>query len=157
MAFKFSTKFKNDILDNVSVKNLINDNATGFELVLYASGSTPPASADAAEVGTKLVAYVGTDTSTDDPLDMAASASGASLTKSSTQAWKGTADATNAADYFRLQLKNDTGTDDSSSVSRPRVQGTVGTAASDFVMASTSITSGVEYECDHFSISFLSN
>lgn len=151
MAFRFSTGFKNAILDNKSVSDFINEHADGFELVLYAG--TAPETPDAAATGTKLVAYVGTDTATNAHLDMAAAAADGVLTKSTSQAWKGTAIATDDAGYFRLQTKTD---GEGASTTLPRIQGVVGTTGADFNMSSVAITSGVEYECDYFAISFVS-
>lgn len=143
MAFKYSTGFKNAILDTGSVKGTFD----GGSITVYAG--TVPADADAAHSGnTALVTFTVASTG----LLLASSASGGSISKSSSQTWSGTAGATSTATFFRYTQSGDTG---ASSSTAKRIQGTVGTAGADMNLSSVSINSGTTYTLDYFALSFL--
>lgn len=131
MAEKLSTFLCNSLLDTDCLKNIF---ATA-EIRFY-SGSVP-ATADAAITGAVIavVKQGGSD------LTWAAAAIGGVLTKGAT-AWTDPAATGGVATHYRLV---DTSDDDSSDtgVTFPRIQGTVGTGASDMNLVSTTIASGL--------------
>ncbi len=149
MAFKYSTGFKNNVLDTGSVKSTFD----GSYIKLYSG--TPPASADDAISGdsTLLNTYtVGDDGSTG--LTLESAASDGQINKNSGEAWEGTAAASGTATYFRVEPQSD---DQSQSTSFQRIQGTVGGGGADLFLANTSIVSGNTYVLDFFSLTFAAN
>ncbi len=142
MALKFSTAFRNDLLDT-------NDLATLFDGTIKVYAGTVPADADASLGGaTLLCEYSLNDTG--DPLSMDTTAAGGALGKAPAEVWSGTAGATGTATFFRYEESGDTG---GASTSERRIQGTVGGAGSDLFVTSTSYVDTTLYTIDYFSIS----
>jgi len=146
MAFKYSTGFKNAVCTANSVKDIFDG---GF-IKVY-SGTVP---ADAnASIGSATLLCTYSNNGTGTGLDLAASAADGSITKDTTQTWKGSAVATGTASFFRYSQTGDAGGADTSTYMR--IQGTVGNSLADLNVANTTLTSGQEYVIDAFSLSFL--
>lgn len=152
MALKFSTGFKNKLLDGTAgppaggaLKDMFDDG------VIEIFSGTPPASPDDAITGTLIVTYTdnGAAEAAGTGLDLAASASGGAISKASAQTWKGNAVASLTGTHFRYRQQGDI---NDASTTDIRIQGTVGGAGADLFVSSTSFTSGLDYTIDLFSI-----
>lgn len=144
MAFKYSTGFKNAVLDTGSVK------ATFSGMVIRVYSGAVPATADAASAGTLLVTF--SDSGGAGGLDLAAAASGGVLEKLGTQTWQGDAAADGTPTYFRAETSSDS---QAESTTLKRIQGTVGVTGADLNMSSPSVTNGDTYHLDYFVLEFL--
>lgn len=145
--FKYSTGFRNAVLDTGSVKGTFDG---GF-LKVYSAPTAVPASADAA-IGDAVLLVTFSDNAGAGGLNLATAAASGSIAKLSSQTWKGTAAATGTAAFFRYVQTGDTG---ALSTTAKRIQGTVGVAGADMNLSSTSITSGASYTLDYFAMTFL--
>lgn len=148
--FKYSTGFKNAVLDNGSLKSEF-ENMT---VKLY-SGAIP-ATADAEETGDLLCVISGPAGAN---LELATLAVAGQIEKLSSQAWSGTgtsaagADPGTAATHFRAETSSD---DQSESTTLKRIQGTVGTTGGyDLQMSNANIIEGDTYTIDYFVMEFL--
>lgn len=148
MAFKYSTGFKKAICDTGSVKATF----AGGVIKVYSAPTALPADADAALPSDSVLLCTYSDDDTGDGLDLAAAAVGGTISKLSTQVWKGTAVATGTPAFFRYVQSGDTGT---LSTTAKRIQGTVGTSGADMNLSNATMTSGSEYVLDFFSLTFL--
>lgn len=76
------------------------------------------------------------------------------IVKLATASWSGTAVATGTAGWFRFEaaVADALGTDSTESILR--LDGAIATSGAEFNMSSTSITSGVSYSVDSFTITF---
>ncbi len=146
MALKFSTGFKNQLLDTGSLKSIFDD---GY-IIVY-DGTEPASADDAIGAVNALVKYSdnGAAEGAGNGLDLEASASNGAIAKASAQTWKGTATATGTGTWFRFYKAGDT---TASSTTDARIQGTVGGAGADLFLSSTSFTDTLEYSIDLFSI-----
>jgi len=144
MAFKFSTGFRDNLLDTGSLKAQLD---TG--LIKIYSGTVPATADDS--LGAAVLLTTISDNGTGTGLTMAAAASEGVLTKDLTQVWKGTNAATGTASFFRFVQSADTG---GLSTSEVRVQGTVGLAGADMNLSSVSLVASEEQLIDYFSIAF---
>jgi len=143
---KASTGLRNQMLDTASFQDIFTA-AAGTEIRIFSGAA--PATADAAETGTKLC----TIKEGSNGLAFGAAADGAINKAAGT--WSGVisnAGALNAG-YFRLVLGADDG---QASTSAPRVQGEVGTLTSpkDLNLASLALENGATQPVDIFTISF---
>lgn len=148
MAFKYSTGFKNAVLDTGSVKGTFD----GGLIKLYSAPTSVPTSADDALPGDSVLLNtytVNDDGATGLTLDTAA-ADGV-IEKTASESWQGTAVANGTAAFFRYEQSGDAG---AASTTAQRIQGTVGSGGADMFLASTTITSGQLYNLDYFSLTF---
>ena len=105
------------------------------KLLIYSG--TQPSSADEAPTGTKLV-EITVNGSGDFNLQFEDAGDG-SINKVASDNWSGTAIADGTAGWFRLIAVGDSGV---YSTSDPRIDGSVGTANAELIMADTNITTG---------------
>lgn len=147
MALKHTVGSRNGLLD------------TGDLGTLYANGrldiysGTAPATASAAETGTKLVSLTKdggafTPGSPTNGFNFSSAASSGVLTQDG-NTYKGTALATGTAGYFRLYDNDVTTGADASAI---RLQGTVGTSGADMIVSTASITAGAVVTLSSFSV-----
>lgn len=138
---KFSTGFRDELM-NAGDMTTIFDGANS-SLLIY-SGSQPSDADQVPGAGTILATVVIPTTNA-----FAASASGGTIAKAGT--WEDTsADATGTAAWFRLSEDD---TDATLSTTIVRIDGTVGTATSDLIIASVSITATDPITVDTFTVS----
>jgi hypothetical protein len=138
---KFSTGFRDELMNAGDVTNIFD--GVNSSLLIY-SGAQPSDADQVPGAGTILATVVIPTTNA-----FAASASGGTIAKAGT--WEDTsADATGTAAWFRLS-EDDTNTSLSTTV--VRIDGTVGTATSDLIIASVSITATDPITIDTFTIS----
>lgn len=145
MAYKYSTGLRNALLDTSSLKDLL----SGGEIRIY-SGS-PPANADAAIDGANTLLVTITEDSGGGGLSFEPSADAGVLVKSTSQTWSGEVAESGTASFFRFVQDTDTEGESSSEV---RIQGGVGTGASDMNLATVALTETETQIIDHFSVSF---
>jgi hypothetical protein len=145
MSFKYSTGFKNDVLDTGSVK------ATFADMVIIVYSGAVPATADEA-TGSAVPLLTFTDGGGAGGLDLAASAASGVIEKLSTQTWQGVAVADGTPSFFRAETSSD---DQSASTSYKRIQGTVGVTGADLNMSSATIVNGDTYNLDYFVLEFM--
>ncbi len=137
---KFSTGFRTELLNAVDVTSIFD--GANSSLLIY-SGSQPSDADQVPGAGTILATVVIPTTNA-----FAATAVAGVIAKAGT--WEDTsADATGAAAWFRLSEDD---TDTTLSTTIVRIDGTVGTSASDLVIASTSITATDPITIDTFTI-----
>jgi hypothetical protein len=144
MAFKFSTGSRNKVLDNSSLKGLLD----GGLIKIYSG--TVPATADSALGGASLLVTI-SDNGTGAGLNLDASAADGVITKDLSQVWKGVNGASGTASFFRFVQQADTGGESTTEV---RVQGVVGLAGADMNLSSVVLASTEEQLIDYFSIAF---
>jgi hypothetical protein len=132
MALRLSTALRNEVLDNG-----LNATFNGHRLDIY-SGSQPT-TADTAPTGTLLCTITL-------PADVFSAASGGTISKSGV--WSGTASATGTAGYARLRRTTDAGTTNTTDI---RIDGTLGTTGTDFIIDNASIQSGATITVSSFS------
>jgi hypothetical protein len=144
MALKFSTGFRDALLDTNDLKTLFDG---GF-IKVYSG--TVPANADAARSGaTELVMYTVDDDGTTG-LDLDTAAASGAIAKAPAQTWSGTAGASGTATFWRYEQTGDTG---NASTTELRIQGTIGGAGADLFVSSTTFSSATLYTIDFFSLS----
>ena len=154
MTTRRSTKYC-----NASLTADTTDTTVFTHLQLRIFSGTPPTTADAAETdsGGKLLLVITEPSYAALTFDTAADG----ILAKSANAWSGTAGDTDAgtgssattkitsgtetATWFRYCSKSDTGSDDTSSKSRPRLQGSIATAGAELELSSTSITFGASH------------
>ena len=138
---KFSTGFRDELMNAGDVTSMFD--GANSSLLIY-SGSQPSDADQVPGAGTILVSVVIPTTNA-----FATTASGGTIAKAGT--WEDTsADATGTAAWFRLS-EDDTNVSLSTTV--VRIDGTVGTASTDLVIASVSITITDPVTVDTFTIS----
>lgn len=146
--FKYSTGFRNALLDTGSVKGTFDG---GF-IKLYSAPTGAPATADAALPGDAVLLCTFSDNAGSGGLTLAAAAASGSISKLASQVWRGVAAATGTAAFFRYVQTGDTG---ASSTTAKRIQGTVDVAGADMNLSNTSITASTSYTLDFFALTFL--
>lgn len=125
---------------------------TGGNLYLFA-GPVPADSDDALSIGTSHTLLVKMTESGDGSTGLTfAAVSGTSMSKTSSETWKGTVLATGTAAFYRFCAAGDDGT--AADPSTPRLQGTLGLIGSgaDFGLSSVSLTAGDEQGASGFSV-----
>lgn len=138
---KFSTGLRNEMLSGQSFK----DTMDGGYLHIFTG--TPPASADDAETSTPILTL-----SVDDSgggLHFDSTAVDGAIGKDNSELWKGTITADGVATWFRFVAVGDTG---AQSTTEARIQGTVGVAGADMLMANTSMTETEEFTLNYFTV-----
>lgn len=144
MAFKYSTGFKNQVLDNGSLKSIFD----GGYIRIYTADSVPEEADDALPGdAVRLITY-----SVDDGgagLTLASSAEDGTISKNSGELWRGTAVESGQGVFFRYERDSDSG---EHSTEEPRIQGTVGPGNSDLFMSNPAFVDGELYSLDYFSI-----
>jgi hypothetical protein len=146
--FKYSTGFKNAVLDTGSVKGVFDG---GF-INVYSAPTAVPLTADAALPSDAVLLATYSDNGGSSGLTLESAAVSGSIAKTSTQVWKATAIASGTAAFFRYWRTGDTG---ALSTTDKRIQGTVAVAGADMNLASTTLTLGNAYTLDFFALSFL--
>lgn len=127
MALSVSTGLRAGMMNASGAKELLD----GGKIIVLSG--TAPASADAAQTGTALW----TISVDGDGTGLTWTASGGEISKPGAATWQGATTA-GTATYFRVVGASDTG---ASSTSEPRIQGTVGTAATnDMVVSNATFT-----------------
>ena len=142
MSVKFSTGFKDNVLDTASVK----DTFDGGFIKVYSG--TVPANADASlGSATLLVTY--SDASGVGGLNLAAAAVNGVISKDETQVWSGEAVATGTASFWRYVRTGDTG---GASTSEIRIQGRMGLGGTSGIVPSLTFTNGETYTINYFTL-----
>jgi len=141
MTLKVSTGLRNKLLDTGSLATLM----AGGLIKIY-SGS-PPASADDAASGSLLCTISLNSTGTG--VNMASTATGGVLAKSTSETWSGVVALSGAATYYRHVAASDTG---ASSTTQARLQGEIATAGAELNLSSTTLTSGATQTVDYYSV-----
>lgn len=142
----YSTGLRNSLLVSNSFKALMDD----CRLKIY-DGPTIPATADEAMPGDETLMYeftVGNDGSTS--LTFESSANAGVLLKTASESWQGQAQAAGTMSFWRLSVPPDDG--ESLSTSAIRVQGTVGTAFADLIVANTTKVLNDPLTIDQFAV-----
>ncbi len=142
MALKLSTGLRNGVLDQGSLRSLLNLG----KINVYAG--TVPSSADAS-IDTATLLCTITNNSTVTGLTFETFASSGVLAKKTTETWSGVNISTGIASFFRFVLDGDTA---SYSTTEIRIQGTVGTSGSDMNMTSNALSSSATQTVDYFYI-----
>lgn len=147
MAFKYSTGFKNAVCDTGSVK----DTFDGGFIKVYSAPTAIPATADAALPSDSVLLCTFSDASGAEGLYLAAASVAGTISKLSTQVWSGEAAATGTPAFFRYEQTGDSG---ALSTTEKRIQGNIGVTGADMNLASLTMTDGVTYTLDFFSLTF---
>jgi len=141
MTLKVSTGLRNKLLDTGSLATLM----AGGLIKIYSG--TPPASADDAASGSLLCTISLNSTGTG--VNMASTATGGVLAKSTSETWSGVVALSGAATYYRHVAASDTG---ASSTTQARLQGEIATAGAELNLSSTTLTSGATQTVDYYSV-----
>lgn len=143
---KFSTGLRNSIAVTGSLTAALADG----KLNIY-KGATIPASPDDVLPGDATLMYTFTvDNDGTTLLDFAATATNGVLLKSATQSWQGVAAAAGDMSFFRYYVPADDG--ETASTTAVRVQGTVGTAFADLIVANVTKAISDPLTIDYFGI-----
>lgn len=138
---KFSTGLRNGMLGDMGAKTQLD---LGF-LQIYAG--TAPASADDVVGGTLLATLTDDGGGNGLTFEMPV---GAVLSKTAAQIWKTDGIVTTGtASYFRFVSATDTG---AASTTEPRIQGLIGTVASDMNVSNTLFTAADPFTLNFFSV-----
>lgn len=137
---KFSTGLRNTMLGSSSLRTALD----GGELRVYEG--TAPATADAAVGSATLLATLTVD-GLGGGLNFSATPENGTIGKSSTEVWKGTVANTGNAGWFRFVSAGDTGAESDSAL---RVQGTIGAAGTDMLVASQLLNASEEFVLNYF-------
>lgn len=137
---KFSTGLRNTMLGTQSFSTALN---TGT-LQIYAG--TAPATADES-VGSATLLVTLTVDGLGGGLTFSATPENGSISKSSTEVWKGDVVATGNAGWFRFTAAGDTG---ATSDTDFRIQGTIGAAGTDMLVANQLLTETEEFILNYF-------
>lgn len=138
MTLKASTGIRSGLMVTGSMKSILD----GGKIKIFAGAV--PASPDDAESGTLLTTISLNSTATG--LTFESTAAGGVLSKKGSEIWSGVNVAGGVATYFRFVASGDTG---ASSLTQPRVQGTVGVIAADMNLSSTTLTAGATQTIDN--------
>lgn len=141
MTLKVSTGLRNKLLDTGSLASLM----AGGLIKIY-SGS-PPTNADDAASGSLLCTISLNSTGTG--VNMASTATGGVLAKSTAETWSGVVALSGAATYYRHVAASDTG---AASTTQARLQGEIATAGAELNLSSTTLTSGATQTVDYYSV-----
>lgn len=141
MTLKVSTGLRNKLLDTGSLATLM----AGGLIKIYSG--YPPASADDAASGSLLCTISLNSTGTG--VNMASTATGGVLAKSTSETWSGVVALSGAATYYRHVAASDTG---ASSTTQARLQGEIATAGAELNLSSTTLTSGATQTVDYYSV-----
>jgi len=139
---KFSTGLRNAMLTGQSFKATMD----GGLINIYAG--TPPATADDSVAGATPILTLSVD-GTGGGLHFATTAENGALGKDTSELWKGVIQATDAATWFRFVASGDTGAQSSTEA---RIQGTIGVAGTDMLMANTTLTATEEFTLNYFTV-----
>ena len=139
---KFSTGLRNAMLTGQSFKSTMD----GGLLHIYAG--TPPTTADDSVSGATPILTLSVD-GTGGGLHFAMTAENGAIGKDTSELWKGVIQATDAATWFRFAAAGDTG---AASDLEPRIQGSIGVAGTDMLMANTTLTETEEFTLNYFTV-----
>jgi|SRR5690606_28433053 len=148
MTTKISTGLAGYLLGVGSLRQAM----TGSFLQVYAG--TPPSSADAALTPDAVMLVQISLDGTGGGLSLAATPTGALITKDPSQVWRGTAIATGLATFFRWVNAGDAG---EASTSRIRLQGDVALAGAELNFSSVAMTQGAIQKVDYFAVAMPSS
>ena len=143
MSLKASTGLRKALMDTGSLKATF---AAGF-IKIYA-GTQPATADDAIPGGATLLCTISIN-STGTGINFDTAAVGATLSKAPAEVWSGVNAAGGTATFYRHVAVGDDGT---LSTSRPRLQGTVGTAGAELNLSSVNLVSGATQTVDYYSI-----
>jgi len=141
MTLKVSTGLRNKLLDTGSLATLM----AGGLIKIYSG--TPPTNADDATAGSLLCTISLNSTGTG--INMASTATGGVLAKSTSETWSGVVALSGAATYYRHVAASDTG---AASTTQARLQGEIAAAGSELNLSSTTLTSGATQTVDYYSV-----
>ena len=139
---KFSTGLRNAMLGSQSFRDSLN----GSELRIY-SGPVPSTADDAVGAATLLITV--TVDGTGGGLTFSDTPENGAISKTSSEVWKGTISNTGNATWFRLTAASDTG---ASSQTAYRVQGNIGVAGTDMIVANPLLTETEEFVLNYFAV-----
>lgn len=139
---KFSTGLRDSMMAGQSFKGTMDGG------VLHIFGGTAPASADDSEGAAPLLVTL-TVNGSGGGLNFDTTASNGALSKAPGELWKGEVAATGNATWFRFVASGDTG---ASSTTEARVQGTIGAAAADMLIANPQMTELEEFALNYFTV-----
>ena len=142
--------FSTGLRDALAVTGSLKATLDNGKLNIY-KGTTIPASADDAIPGDATLMY--TFTESDDGttlLTFESTATDGILLKSSTESWQGTALADGDLLFFRYYVPSDDG--ESASTTEPRIQGTVGNAFADIIVANVTKSTNDSLTIDYFGV-----
>ena len=137
---KFSTGLRNTMLGSQSFRDALN----GGELRIYAG--TAPATADDA-VGASTLLVTLTVDGLGGGLNFSATPENGTISKESSEVWKGTVAATGNAAWFRFAAAGDTGNNNAAAL---RIQGTIGATGTDMLVANQLLTETEEFILNYF-------
>ena len=137
---KFSTGLRNAMLGSQSFRNALN----GGQLRIYSG--TAPATADAAVGSSTLLVTLSVD-GQGGGLTFSSTPENGAISKSSSEVWKGDVVATGNAAWFRFASAGDTGANSATAL---RIQGTIGAAGTDMLVANQLLTETEEFILNYF-------
>jgi len=143
MTTKISTGLANYLLGVGSLRQ-----AMGSSFLRVYSGPAPEKADSALPAGAVLLAEISLD-GTGGGMSLSATANGALITKDPDQVWRGTAQATGIATFFRWVTAGDVG---EASTTRLRVQGDVAMAGAELNFSSVAMTQGAVQKVDYFAV-----
>lgn len=141
MTIKASTGLRNGVMALASFRSLINLGS----IKLY--GGAVPFSADDAESTTLLCTITNASTATG--LSLASAAANGELPKTVGEVWSGVCSASGVATHYRFIAPGDTG---GSSISQPRIQGSVAAVGADLVITNPTLANGATQTIDYYTI-----
>jgi len=139
---KFSTGLRNTMLDSQSLKSVMDGG------LLHIYSGTAPATADDSVGSATPILTISVD-GTGGGLHFSSTAENGAIGKDTAEVWKGTIQATDTATWFRLVASGDTG---GSSGTEARIQGSIGVAGADMLMANTTLTASEEFTLNYFTV-----
>lgn len=139
---KFSTGLRNAMLGSQSFRDALN----GGQLRIY-SGSAP-SDADAS-IGAATLLVTLTVDGGGGGLNFAANAESGAIGKNATEVWRGTVATGGNATWFRFVAAGDTG---NASDTALRIQGTIGAAGTDMLVANPALTQGEDFILNYFAV-----
>lgn len=145
MTIKVSTGLRNYMLSTGSLKTALAD---GF-IHIYDDTVPAPSSADDSIGAAVPLVTISLDGGVNGIEFAIAGAANGTLEKESTETWKGTIDFSGTATWYRHVGASDSG---GLSITDPRIQGTVGTAAADLNLSDTTLTATAEQLINYYSV-----
>ena len=139
---KFSTGLRNEMLAGQSLK----DTLDGGMIQIYSG--TEPATADDG-IGSATPILTLTVDGTGGGLHFSAAAVNGTLSKDASEIWKGEIQTTDSAAWFRFVAPGDTG---AASTTEARIQGSIGVAGTDMLMANTTLTETEEFTLNYYTV-----
>jgi len=139
---KFSTGLRNEMLAGQSLKDALDGG------LLHIYSGTEPATADDGVGSATPILTLSVD-GTGGGLHFAATATDGALPKDSSEVWKGEIQTTDSVSWFRFVAPGDTG---AASTTEARIQGSIGVAGTDMLMANTTLTATEEFTLNYYTV-----